>query len=275
MESWLQHPAFQSAAAPLALSFVLAFGLAPLRLSGLAVTAGVLACVHLALGLDLVPLNATRRIVVLVVAGALLGATLDRLPRRARGPGWPLPLGAALAAVWVVHVALSHRETGAALALGAGLALFAGVVVWGFDRLAARPLRAASAAFGAGVGAGGSALLGASASLGQIGLALAAAAGGYLLAQWVRGGALPAGRALTLPAGLVSALVALAAVVLARLPWTALPFVAAVPFAATIPVGDRLPAWLQVVVHGAIAATVGGGAIAVAWTAAGAPSSGY
>ena len=64
-----------------------------------------------------------------------------------------------------------------------------------------------------------------------------------------------------------------AAVVLAKLPWYALPALAVVPFAASLPFGERLPLWLRAVVHGAICVAAGMGAVAIAWSSAGASSS--
>jgi hypothetical protein len=275
MEAWLQHPALQSAVVPLVVALVVALALERPRLSGLAVLAGALACVQLTIGLDLFPLNATRRIVALAAAAAVLGLLLDLLPSLGPSPRWLLATAAAFAPVWVLFTALSHRELHTALALGAGLALFCAVLAWGFDRLASRPLRAGCATLGTGLAAGASALLGASASLGQIGLAVGAAAGGYLLVQMVRGRRLPCGRVLTLPAALLTGLVATAAVVLAKLPWFALPVLALTPLAAALPFGDRLPPWLQAVVHGAIAVSVGLAAVAIAWYATSATYSDY
>ena len=174
MEAWLQHPALQSAVVPLVVALVVALALERPRLSGLAVLAGALACVQLTIGLDLFPLNATRRIVALAAAAAVLGLLLDLLPSLGPGPRWLLATAAAFAPVWVLFTALSHHELHTALALGAGLALFCAVLAWGFDRLASRPLRAGCATLGTGLAAGASALLGASASLGQIGLAVGA-----------------------------------------------------------------------------------------------------
>ena len=253
-------------AAPFVVALVAAGALARTRFAGLAVLAGILVCVHLTTGLDLFPLTSTRRIVLLALTAGLIGASVDLVRGGRAAHAWPAGLANALAAAWVLQPALAHRDLAPALILGGGLAAFCALLGWGFDRLAGRPVRAGCAALGTGLAAGGAAIAGASASLGQIGLAGGVAAGGYLLVRMLRGGAIDAGRTLTAPAGLTSALVAAAAVALASLPWTALPVIAVIPLAAGAPLGARLPAWLETVVHGALAVAIAAGAVAIAWT---------
>lgn len=273
--TWLQHPGFQSAVVPFAIALILAVALARTRLGALAVFAGVLACVHLALGLDLFPLNATRRIIVITGAALLVGIVVDRLPAVSRlAPGAATVLGA-LAALWVTHTALLNRGGAEGLGLAAVVAVCGGALALGFDRVAARPVAAGCAALGAGLGVGVAAIVSASASLGQIGLALGAASGALVLVQMIRGATMSTGRALTLPAALLAGSIGAAAVLLARAPWYALPILAAVPFAGAVPTGDRLPVWLRAIVQGAIACAVAALAAAIAWHAAGDSASGY
>lgn len=276
MESWLHHPVFQSAVAPLAVSLAVAVALIRLRLSGLAVAAGTLACVYLTVGLEFQPLTATRRIVALAIAATIVGVVLDQWrPPTQRGRHWPFALVGAAAVSWVLLAALSNKEVGIALALGAGMAAFAALVFHGFDRLSAQPLSAGSGALAAGLGTGAAATLGASASLGQIALAVGAAAGGYTLVALMRGGRLAGGRALTLASSTLVGLTAAGAVVLARMPWTALPAIAAVPYIAGLPAFDRLPLLLSVVARSLAALTAAALAAVLSWHAAGPPPSGY
>jgi hypothetical protein len=269
MQDLFANPAFQSVAAPFAVALAAALALKPLRLSGLALIAGVAVCIHLAISFDLFPLSATRKIVFLGLAAALAGVVLD-LAGLARGRlRWVIAFAGAVALVWVLFPALSQRDLALAIAYGAGLAAFTASVVWGFDALSDRPVRAGSAALAMGLATGAAAILGASASLGQIALAIGAASGGYLLVQMITGKTLPGGRSFTFPAGLLTALIAAAVVVLASLPWFALPLLAVVPFAAGLPFGDRLPLWLQAIVHSAIAFVFGLAALAVVRHAAG------
>ncbi len=275
MGTWLQHPGFQSAAVPFLVALVLGAALARTRLGAVAVFAGVLACVHLAIGLDLFPLNATRRILALTGAALALGLLVDRLPMLSRlAPGAAAALGA-LAALWVTHTALGNLGGTEAVGLGVAVAGCGAAIALGFDRLSARPIAASCASLGAGLGVGAAALLSASASLGQIGLALGAASGALVLVQMMRGTTTSTGRGLTLPAALLAGSIGAAAVLLARAPWYALPILAAVPFASASLTVERLPVWLRAIVHGALSLAVAALAAALAWHAAGDGSSGY
>lgn len=261
MQDLLANPAVQSALAPLLAAIVVALALKPLRLSGLAAVAGYAACIALAVGFAFSPLSAARKIVLLTLVGAGVGVIMDFV----RLAAWRIVVAVAAAAAmaWVLIVALQQRETVAALAYGAGLAAYAAVVAFGFDRLAERPLRAGSAGVAMGIGAGLSALVGASALLGQMGLALGAASGGFLLVQMIANRPFPAGRAFTLPVALGTGLASGAAVILAKLPWYALPLLAAVPFAAALPFGERLRPWLQAILFTLVASVFAAGAVAV------------
>ena len=176
----MQHPGFQSAVVPFGVSLVLGGALARTRLAPVAIFAGVMACVYLAVGPDLFPLNATRRIIVLTLVALGLGLVVDRLPGRMAPPGGVRAAlaGAAGAAagVWVTLAALANRDAGEALVLGGLVGAAGAVLAVGFDRLAGRPVRAGCAALGAGLGVGAATILSASALLGQIGLALGSAA---------------------------------------------------------------------------------------------------
>jgi hypothetical protein len=255
MQSLLEHPAFQSAAAPLVAAILVALVGKPLRLSGLAALAGFAACVHLATGLGIFPLSAARKIIALAFAGAVAGVLLDFLAPRADRARAVVTAAAALALVWVLWTALSNRDLVEALPLGLGLAAYCAVVTWGFDRLVDAPIRGAAAGVALGVAGGIAAIFGASALLGQMALATGAASGGLLLVQMLAGRAFPAGRAFTLTVALVGALATAGAVVLAKLPWYCLVPLALVPFAAALPFGERLRPWQQAFAHG-LAATV-------------------
>jgi hypothetical protein len=111
--------------------------------------------------------------------------------------------------------------------------------------LAGQPVRAGAAALMLGLGAGISAILGASALLGLYGIAIGAGAGAFLLVQMLIGRRLFAGATLALSASVAAGLVAAAALVLAQLPWYALIALGAIPLAVRLPASDRLPVWAQ------------------------------
>ena len=119
------------------------------------------------------------------------------------------------------------------------------------------------------IGHGGAALLGASALRGQLGLAVGAACGAYLLIQMVSGQKLPCGRTYTLALSLLSGLIAAATLLLAKLPWYCLPVLASIPLAAYIPVPERLALWLQAIIASLFTGAVAAAAIVLMWREAG------
>ncbi len=127
---------------------------------------------------------------------------------------------------------LQQQPLQAVLLWGAGCAAYTAILVWGMDRLENEPLRAASAATALGMGTGGAALVGASALLGQFGLALGSAAAAYMLIHMLSNRLLPAGRVFTLPLALIAGLTGCIGTLSARLPWYALPILAAIPLSA-------------------------------------------
>jgi len=133
--------------------------------------------------------------------------------------------------------------------------------------LAGQPVRAGAAALMLGLGAGISAILGASALLGLYGIAIGAGAGAFLLVQMLTGRRIAAGATLTLSASVAAGLVAAATLVLAQLPWYALIVLGLIPLAARWPASDRLPVWAQAFIVSAYGFTVALVAFVLTWRA--------
>ena len=131
------------------------------------------------------------------------------------------------------------------------------------------PLRAASAATALGIGTGGAALVGASALLGQFGLALGSAAGAHLLIQVVSNKPLPTGRTFTLPLAVIAGLTGCLAALSARLPWYALPTLAAIPVLAGFAPIPNGSVRIRGMVLSLLTFTLAGVAIFITWQVAG------
>src|SRR5262249_29596658 len=153
----------------------------------------------------------------------------------------------AAASVWVFWTVLSQKDLAQAAIAGGGVALFVAVTTGLMALLEGDSVRAGSAALALGLGAGAVAVMGASAQLGQYGLGLGAACGGFLLVPMVLGRQIPAGLTFTLSAGVAAALVAAAGHMLASVGWTELALLAGVPLAARIPAPGKWPVWAQAV----------------------------
>ena len=272
MQELLNNPIVQSSVAPFAIGLIFAGLFFPLRLAGLAAGAGFLATVWMMGNFGLTPLTATRKIVVLGVAAPVLGVLADLAfkPTRATGPLLGVLFGAG--SIWVFWSVLSQKPPAEAALLGAGV--FA-LLLWtvGFTvSLQQDPVRAGAAGLGLGLGAGVGAVLGASALLGQYGMALGAACGAFLLLVMILGKRVAAGATFTLTASVVAALLASGAMLLAQVPWTSLAALALVPLAVRLPIPEKSPAWLQAIVASLYSLAVAAGACFLAWQAGRGPS---
>lgn len=264
----LNHPAIQAGLAPFLAALIAAELFQRARLSGLAIIAGFAATIYLASDFNFDPLTASRKIVLSGLAGAVLALLLDLL--RSRWFGSLLPVLGGAAAIWTAQRILQQQEPQLVLQWGAACAAYVAILVWGMDKLLDQePLRAASAATALGIGTGGAALVGASALLGQFGLAIGSAAAAHLLIQMLTNQALTTGRVFTLPLALIAGLTGCIAVLSARLPWYALIILAGIPLAARlVPLPGssvRVQSLLLVLLTFAFA----GGAIYVTWRVAG------
>lgn len=269
MQEWLAHPAFQSGLAPFVAALIVAELLLRLRLSGLALTAGFCVTVYLVADFSLEPLTSIRKIVHLSLGAAALGLVFDLILRQSQLVRFLLAIAAGAAMVWVVWNPLSQKDTVELALYGVSLFAFAAWIAVVTDGLREAPQRAGSAGLALGLGAGLSALLGASALLGQLGLALGAASGAYLLIQMISGDKLPAGRILTLPLAVASALIAGAGMMLAKLPWQALAILACAPLGALVPVPERWALWIQIFLLSLCTMAIAAVAVFITWQMAG------
>ncbi len=269
MHALLTHPAFQAGIAPFLVALLTAELLQRLRLSGLAIVAGFAITVYLVSGFGYEPLTSTRKIIWLGIASGAIAIPLMLLNSSLWRP--VLSTLAAAAAVCVCVRVLQQQPLGTALEWGTACALYVGWLVFWMDTLHESPVRAASAGMALGLGTGLTVLVGASALLGQFGLALGAASMAYLLIMFISNSLLPCGRTFTLPLALISGLLACLAVLTARLPWYALPALAAIPLAAKIPVSEKLGVWVQSMLLSAAALVFAAGAVYLSWRVNGTP----
>lgn len=269
MQAWLTHPAVQSGLVPFVTALIIAELFQRLRLSGLAIIAGFAATVYLISDFNIEPLTASRKIILLGLASAAIGLLVSPLKNN-----WPRPLlalAASGAAIWMAQRILQQQSSTDLLAWGAGLAALSGWLVLWNDLLHNDSVRAGSAGLGLGIGVGGAALFAGSALLGQLSLALGAAAGAYLLIQMLANSPLPGGRLLTLPSALIPALCVSLAALTTPLPWYVLPVIATIPVAAQVPVPAKAAVWLQCILTSLATLLCAGVAVYLTWRVAGAP----
>jgi len=264
LQELLRNPAVQSSAVPFLAALIAAALLFQVRLEGLAAIAGFLAAVALIGNFALEPLTATRKIVIVGTAAALLGAMSDLAFKPTRFGGSLLGLIFGIAALWVFGTVLRQKLPAEAVLIGAGVVALTVWLVAASVALQHDPARAGANGLMLGLGTGISAVFGASALIGQYGMALGAACGAFLVLLWILGPRVGAGHALTLTTSVLSALLAAGAVLLAQLHPLAVAPLALVPVAARLPL-SRAPLWMQPVIAAVYTGVPAACACALAW----------
>lgn len=270
MNDLLDNPAVQAGVVPFVVALVVGLLLARTRFLAAGVVAGLAILLALTIGFALEPMTSVRKLIVVTLACGALALALEAAgvtARRTTSAG--IAAVAGLASVWVVLRVLQQKETGPALLAGLATAVFVAAIVAATLECAADPLRGSVIGTCLGWGSGALAVLGASALLGQIGIALGTACAGLALAQMLRGGAAPAGWTTALPAGLGAALVGVAAVATGELRWYFLLPLLLVPWAARlIPAGGSRREWQHAFLAGFAGLVPVVAAIGWAWISA-------
>ena len=234
MEQLLSRPEIQSAVVPFLIAFVAYLGLRKITAAAWlwALLAAFLASAALINGLIINPLTGTRKIILLVIASFIAAALLhwvlrsDNLQRRFT------TIVSQVALLWVFWAVLGRMDSAAMVLFLVGSISLVLVSEYLFVRINDNPAQLHAAGFSLLLGVGLSATAAASALLGQLALALAAASGGALLG-WVLSGNVSKQQTrqslAVLPYIMAPALLGVAAVMFARLPWYALIPLASIP----------------------------------------------
>jgi hypothetical protein len=239
MEQLLSRPEVQSAVVPFVIALVAYLGLRKITAEAWlwALLAAFLASAALINGLIVNPLTGTRKIILLVIASFIAAALLhwvlrsDNLQRRFT------TIVSQVALLWVFWAVVARMDSAVMVLFLAGSISLVLVSEHLFARLIDNPAQLHAAGFSLLLGVGLSATAAASALLGQLALALAAASGGALLG-WVLSDS--ASRQQTrqsiavLPYFMAPALLGVAAVMFARLPWYALIPLTSIPWVVSL-----------------------------------------
>jgi hypothetical protein len=262
----LNHPAIQSGVAPFVVALIVALLLGRIRLGGLCIVAAFATTVFFVAGFDFIPLTATRKLILLGLAAPVVGMVADFAFKPTKFGAMVLAFAGGAGALWAFWPVLVQKEAAQAWLLG-GTAVASVAWLIGFSQmhLSSDGVRAGAAGLGLGLGAGIAAILGASASYGQYGIALGAGAGAFLLPQMITGRETEAGATYMLTVALIAGLIAAGTMVLADLRWYSVLVLALVPVAATLPVPEKAPLWLQAILVSLYTFVVAGAACALNW----------
>lgn len=271
MDDLLNNPAVQAGVVPFLVALIASACLQRTRLLGLAIGAGFLAAVALTMGFSFESLTSVRKLVLVVGAAILMVLLLEATATAGSVTVRAVLAGAfASASLWVVQRVLQQQETGAALLAGAAVVLYVAALVASAHQLSGDPVRSAASALLLGLTAGALALLGASAQLAQLGIAIGAGAGATLLVQMIAGKRAPVGWTLGLPASVGAGLIGLLAVLTGSLPWYCLLPTLAIPWAAGVVPAEGRPVWLTSILSACAALIPSLLAVALAWFTGGA-----
>lgn len=190
MSELLQDPFVQSSALPLAVSLILVGALHLLRrpLAAAGIAAGFLVVFAMVVGLPaLPPPSSMGKLFWSSAAGLLLAVAADAAGVRGRAASAALALWLAGSLLWIALPALDSVAAVVSfvilLAAGTWVAFARGSQTQASDA-AESPTAPAASLLALALAVGGTALIGSSASIAQMALALAASAGGFLLWNW-------------------------------------------------------------------------------------------
>lgn len=224
--------------------------------------AGLAAAVTLAIGWSFESLTSTRKLALAAIASLLLCVWMERARSRAAEIVCIVILAGS--STWVLWRLLAQKDATAALFVAGMAAAYVAWQVGSTLKVSTDPVRGAAAATALGLGTGVTAILGASAVLGVVGLAAGSAAAATLVVQALRGdGVTRSSSSISLPACTAAALAGTAAVMSADLPWYALlPLLAVAPATLLARYPGALARAASALAYALIPATV---AAALAW----------
>jgi hypothetical protein len=273
----LNNPALQAGAIPFVVALLLGLALAATRYLALAVVSGLVAVLALTIGVTPpLPLTGVSKLWVTALVAVLIAMVLEATGVAAsRRVAVAVAMGAGMAAVWMLQRVLENQATAtAAWAIAAGaFALTASTTGSAIAAGATSSLRAAVIGACLGWGSGVLALLGASALLAQLGLALGTASAAVALVQMLRGREAPLGWTVVLPSAVAAALIGALASAAGELRWYCLIPLPFAPLATRlVPAGALRRPWQLAFATGMAALLPMALAVGLAWWAAASPA---
>jgi len=236
MEGLLDHPAVQAGIVPLIVAGIFGFSLHRFGAiwAGLGFLLAFYSTVYLIIGFDISPLTSTRKIIILGFVAFLVGLSLDM--KTMKKPILPFILGLLVACgiLWIIWPVLVRKEGIELWIMAVSSSLYVAWLSVSYHNLQHQTTRITVSIFALAMGTGISAMLGASALLGQLGIAIGAAAGVFILFAFFFGNFKVANN-YVLPSVVLCGYIGVGGVIYASLPWYSLLPLVFVPIAAQIP----------------------------------------
>jgi len=272
MEQLLANPAIQSAVIPFVTALAAALILRRFGWvwAGLGLALAFYLSVYITVGLEFTPLTSTHKIILLGLLAMVVGLLVDARRSESRNATYILAALTAAAVLWVIWPVASRKAGTEFWMLIVPSMLYSAIVVVLFERLKPDSMKSTAALLAIGVGTGVCALLGASAKLGQLGGAIGAAAGAYILIL-LFSRQLRLGSSFTFTGALLVSLIGVAGVVYAKLPWYILLILLSIPAILTLPIRLRLAHIPSPIVYTCAVLIPAGIAIYITLQIAGAP----
>ena len=268
MTDFLSNPAVQAGVLPFIVALILAYALCGTRYLALAVVSGLVVVLTLTIGFSPEPFTSVKKMIIATLGATALAVIFEAAGMRAlRAVVGALAVTAGSAAAWALLRVLQQMESQEAWAVaGAAFTLTFATAASACASGASSSLRAAVTGACLGWGSGVLALLGASALLAQLGLALGSASAAVALVQMIRGREAPLGWTVVVPVEVAAPIIGVLASATGELRWyclIALPF--APLFARLVPVAALRRPWQLAFATGFAALIPVAAAVGLAW----------
>ena len=276
MNDLLANPAIQSGIIPFVIAMLAAWGLRRMGWvwSGLGFAIAYYVSVYFAAGFQFTPLTSTRKILILGIVAIALGLSVDFLKQKPRFLPAIIFVISAAAISWVIWPVAARQEGGDFWMMLLPSLIYTGWLTASTESLRSKPDEGAMVALTLGFGTGISAMLGASALLGQLGIAIGAIAGGYLILLLLKQD-IKLGSNFVLPVGLLSGLLGISAVVYASLPWYSLLPLLVIPAMIHIPVAGGSSKFTKLLMLALYTLPFMIISVVITWISSGSGESGY
>jgi len=276
MNDLLANPAIQSGIIPFVIAMLAAWGLRRMGWvwSGLGFAIAYYVSVYFAAGFQFTPLTSTRKILILGIVAIALGLSVDFLKQKPRFLPAIIFVISAAAISWVIWPVAARQEGGDFWMMLLPSLIYTGWLTASTESLRSKPDEGAMVALTLGLGTGISAMLGASALLGQLGIAIGAIAGGYLILLLLKQD-IKLGSNFVLPVGLLSGLLGISAVVYASLPWYSLLPLLVIPAMIHIPVAGGSSKFTKLLMLALYTLPFMIISVVITWISSGSGESGY